>query len=295
MVAVRAAYAALILGLVGGLALATGVLSGRSVAPPTTVADVLGLDLQGSDVDRRRGEAVAVLVARCMTRHGFSWTPWVEPAPSVPDPDLGPIPWAERWGFGISTIVGRVAAVERADPNLVTLGALGPDDRETLRRRLFGGRDRPGCQAVASAAVFGLRERHLARMRPLLDELDERIAADPQARSLVSAWWACVAPVTNGRSTVERSEVPARVMTGISDRLAALPQAPTAIGGLAALQAEERRAATVLARCEEAFSGGRSVVAAPYEASFTLQHGDELRRIGAEIRAEEAALPTLPP
>lgn len=291
----RAAYAALILGLVGGLALATGVLSGRSVPPPTTVADALGLEVQGFDVDRRRGEAVAVLVARCMTRHGFPWTPWVEPPPSVPDPDLAPIPWAERWGFGISTTVGRVVAVERADPNLATLGALGPDDRDTLRRTLFGSRDGPGCQAAASAAVFGLRERHLASMRPLLDALDGRIAADPRARSLVSAWRACVAPVTSGMATVERSEVPQRVMAAIADRLAALPQAPTAIGGPAALQADERRAATVLARCEEAFSGGRSVVAAPYEASFTLEHGDELRRIGAEVRAEEAALPSLPP
>ena len=291
----RAAYAALILGLVGGLALATGVLSGRPVPRPTTVAGVLGLDVEGFDVDRRREEAVAVLVARCMTGHGFSWTPWVEPPPSVPDPDLAPIPWAERWGFGISTTVGRVAAVESADPNLATLGAIGPDDRDSLRRTLFGDRDGPGCQAAASDTVFGLRERHLAPMRPLLDELDGRIAADPQARSLVSAWRACVSPVTSGVSTAERSEVAARVMAGISDRLAALPHAPTAIGALGALQAEERRQAAVLARCEQAFAAGRSVVAAAYEASFTLEHGEELRRIGAEIRAEEAALPGLPP
>jgi hypothetical protein len=83
-------------------------------------------------------------------------------------------------------------------------------------------------------------------------------------------------------------------MAGISDRLAGLIQTPAAVAGLAALQAEERRAATVLARCEEAFSAGRSLVAAPFEASFTREHGDELRRVGAEIRAAEAALPTAP-
>jgi hypothetical protein len=84
-------------------------------------------------------------------------------------------------------------------------------------------------------------------------------------------------------------------MAGISGRLAGLGRTPAAVAGLAALQAEERRAATVLARCETAFSAGRSVVAAPYEAAFTLEHGDALRRIGAEVRAAEAALPTAPP
>ena len=295
LVAVRAAYAALILGVVGGLVLATGVLSGRSVPPGTTVAAVLALDVPGFDVERRRSEAVAVLVARCMTRHGFAWTPWVEPPPSVPDADLAPITWAERWGFGISTVAGRPPAVERADPNLTTLGALGPDERDTLRRALFGGRDGPGCQRTAGDVVFGLRERHLAPIRPALDELDARIAADPRAQALAAAWRTCVRPVTSGMSTVERSAVPARLMARISDRLATLPRTPAAVPALAALQAEERRAATFLARCEEAFFAGRSSVAAPFEASFTLDRGDELRRLGAEIRAAEAALPTLPP
>lgn len=294
LVAVRAAYAALLLGLVGGLALATGVLSGRTVPERRTVASVLALDVPGVDIDRRRSEAVAVLVARCMTGHGFAWTPWVEPPPSLPDPGLGPITWAERWGFGISTVIGRPQTVEAGDPNLAAIGALGPDERDTVRRALYGDRGGGGCQDVASDDVFGLRERLLAPIRPALKELDSRIAADRGAPVLVSAWRTCVTPVSSA-STVERSEVPARVMAGISNRLAALPQTPGAVAALAALQADERRAATVLARCEAAFSAGRSIVAAPYEASFTLEHGDALRRIGAEIRAAESALPTLPP
>lgn len=291
----RAAYAALILGLVGGLALATGVLSGRSAPPPTTVAAVLALDVPGSDIDRRRGEAVAVLVARCMTRQGFAWTPWVEPPPSVPDPDLAPIPWAERWGFGISTVTGRRQAVGPGDPNLLALGALGPDERDTFRGVLSGDAEAPGCQAVANDEVYGLRERYLAPLRQALEELDARIAADRQAVTLVATWRTCVAPVTSGMTTVEREGVVAQVTARISDRLAALPQSPAAIAVLAALQADERHAAAILAGCEEAFSAARSVVASPYEAAFTVEHGDALRRVGAEIRAAEAALPTLPP
>jgi hypothetical protein len=255
---------------------------------------VLGLDVPGSDIDRRRAEAVAVLVARCMTQHGFAWTPWVEPPPSVPDPGLAPIPWAERWGFGISTVAGRPRPAEPGDPNLTTLGTVGPDEREMLRRALYGVRGRSGCRDAANDEVFGLRERLMAPIHPDLVELDARIAADGAAVSLLSAWRACVAPVMSGSSAVERSEVPARLMAGISDRLAGLIQTPAAVARLAALQAEERRAATVLARCEEAFSAGRSLVAAPFEASFTREHGDELRRVGAEIRAAEAALPTAP-
>lgn len=291
----RAAYAALVLGVVGGLALAASVLSGGSAASPTTVAEVLAVDVPGSDIDRRRGEAVAVLVARCMMRHGFPWTPWVEPSPPMPDPDLAPVSWAERWGFGISTVAGGPRSAQPGDPNLRTLGTVGPDERDGIRRALFGDRWLRGCQTLSTDEVYGLRRRFLAPLRPALDELDSSIAADPKAVALASAWRTCVTPVTSGISSVERSEVPARLMAGISDRLAALGQTPAAVAGLAALQAEERRAAAVLARCEEAFSAARSVIAAPYEAAFTLEHGDELRRVGAEIRAEEAALPTLAP
>lgn len=295
LVAVRAAYAALILGLVGGLALATGVLSGRSSPAPTTVAGVLQLDVPGVDIDRRRREAIGVLVARCMTRHGFAWAPWVEPPPSVPDPDLPPIQWAERWGFGISTVIGRPRSVEPGDPNLTVLATLGPDQRDALRRALYGFRGERGCQTAATEEVYGLRERLLAPLRPALDALDAHIATDPEAITIASTWRTCVAPVTGGTASADRQDLPGRLMASISDRLATLSRTPAALAGLAALQADERRSAVVLARCEEAFAAGRSVVAAPYEAAFTAAQDDPLRRIGAAIRAEEAALPTLPP
>ena len=294
LVAVRAAYAALILGLVVGLAVATGVLSRRSAPPQATVAGALGIDVPGDDIDRRRAEAAAVLVSRCMTRHGFAWAPWIEPPPAVPDPDLGPVAWAERWGFGISTLAAHQHAVEPGDPNLTALGALGPDARDEARRALFGDRVAPGCQVIATEEVYGLRARLLAPLRPALDELDARVAGDPAAIALVSTWRSCVAPLTSGM-TVDRDRLPERVMAAISDRLAALGETPAAVAGRAAIVAEERHAATVLAGCEETFSTARAVVAAPYEASFTREHGDALRRVGAEIRMAEAALPTMPP
>src|SRR4029453_5545274 len=105
LASMRAAYAALILGILSGLVLATGVLSGRGHTEASTIAGVLALDRPGEDLDRRRAEAVAALVARCMAGLGLTWTPWVEPTPTVPDAELDPAAWAARWGFGVSTTV----------------------------------------------------------------------------------------------------------------------------------------------------------------------------------------------
>src|SRR4029453_12641471 len=113
-------------------------------------------------MDAPRSEAVGVLVARCMQAQGFAWDPWVEPPPAVPDPDLEPVAWAERWGFGVSTFVGRLPEAQAADPNLTALAGLPLPDRTRLRNALYGPRESdPGCLRSANDAVFGLRDRLL--------------------------------------------------------------------------------------------------------------------------------------
>src|SRR6185295_14624327 len=107
----------------------------------TTVASVLSLDRPGEDLDRHHAEAVAALVVRCMAGRGLTWTPWVEPPPTVPDSDLDPAGWAGRWGFGVSTTVGRPEPEPASDPNLGSIAATSPDDREGYREALDG-RDR---------------------------------------------------------------------------------------------------------------------------------------------------------
>ena len=290
----RAAYAALILGLLSGFILATGVLSDGVGGRATTVAAALAIDVPGVDVDRRRAEAVAVLVARCMARHGSAWIPWVAPPPALPDPDLGPVDWAERWGFGISTTVGLPQPAVEGDPNLARLGSIGPDERDAMRRALYGsGRD-PGCQASATTEIYGLRERLMAPLRPALDGLEARIAADPRADEALATWRGCVEPVAAGL-LLDQRRLPTALMASVSDRLGALATTPVAIAGLAAIQAQERRVATVLAGCDAAFSDARTTVAAPYEAAFVAEHREALGRTGAAIREAEAALPTMPP
>ncbi len=289
----RAAYTALVLGIVCGLGLATSVLSGRPDAVPGTVAGALAADVPGIDMDRRRAEAVAALVAACMTDHGVDWEPWVEPPPSVPDADLPPIHWAARWGFGVSTSAGQTATVTPVDPNLRRQGVAPPDVRDTYRRALHGEGGAVGCQAAATTEVYGLRERLLAPMRPALLELDRRIAADPSARHLLASWQACVGSVAPDLPP-DRRTLAAQLIETYGSRTASLGSGTRSIAALAALQADERRVAGVLAQCDAAYDAERAVVAAPHEAAFVAANLPALERIGAAIRAAEAALPTVP-
>ena len=289
----RAAYVALVLGIAGGVVLATAVLS-TGVDRPATVADALGVEPPGPALDRHRAEAIAVLVARCMASRGLRWTPLPEPLPSVPDPDLGPIEWAGRWGFGASTTLGRPDTSPAPDPNLAALAGAPPVERAIYLRALYGDESSPGCQATASASVYGLRDRLLAPLRPDLEVLDARIAADPAAVRAVADWRTCVEPVAAGL-IADRRTLPVALVERFAGRVAAVAPGIAGVIGLAALQAHERRVATTVARCEDAFTADRARAAAPHEAAFVDQHRDRLASIGAAIRAAEAALPTLPP
>lgn len=291
----RAGYAALILGVVGGLWLASRTLSVSPTPPPATVAATLALDVKGSDIDARRSEAVAVLITRCMWARGIAWEPWVEPGPSVPDAGLEPVTWAERWGFGVSTTLGLRAVATPADPNLSAVEALPSDGQARYRDALYGTSESDaGCQRTANDAVYGLRERLIGPLRPALTDLDARIAADQGAIQAVEAWRACVSPIA-GRVIPERRTLAGQLIAGFDTRAQAFSATPTTTAGLVALQAEERRVAAILARCEARFADARAAVAAPFEAAFVAEHRDELMRIGASIRDAEAALPTLPP
>lgn len=289
----RAAYAALILGIAGGIWLATTVLSG-AVDRPTTVVDALGVEPTGSELDRRRAEAVAVLVAACMGSHGLRWTPVPEPPPAIPDPQLGPVDWARRWGFGVSTTVGRPEPTPVKDPNLASVADLPPAERAAHLRTLHGDGSSDGCQAVASEAVYGLRDRLLAPIRPALQALDDRIAADPVAARVGAIWRACVGPVAPGLPA-DRRTLPGALLERFAGRSAAIDRGIHGVAALAALQADERRVATTVARCEADFTAARAGAAAPHEAAFVDEHRAMLASIGAAIRAAESALPTMPP
>jgi hypothetical protein len=290
---VRAAYAALALGIVGGIWLATSVLS-TGVDRPATVAEALGVEPPGPALDRRRAEATAALVTRCMADHGLRWTPVVEQPLAVPDPDLGPVEWAGWWGFGASTMIGPPAGRPEADPNMAAVAGLPAAERAAYLRALHGDGSAPGCLTTASESVHGLRDRLLAPLRPDLLALDARIGADPAAAQALAAWRRCVGPVAPGL-TPDRRTLPGALLERFVGRTTTMGPGIPGVVGLAALQADERRVAAAVARCELAFIEDRSRVAVAHEAAFVEEHRDALAAIGAAIRAAEAALPTLPP
>src|SRR4029453_15185847 len=109
LASMRAAYAALILGILSGLVVETGVLSGHGHTQARDIASVLALRRPGEGLNRRHAEAVTALVAQCMAGLGLTWTPWVEPTPTVPDAELDPAAWAARGGVGGATTGGRAA------------------------------------------------------------------------------------------------------------------------------------------------------------------------------------------
>ncbi len=291
--AVRAAYAALFLGLVGGLVVATAVLREPAIRPQTVVG-TLGLDgPDRPDLVSRREEAVATLIATCMARHGLPWTRVVEAPPALPDPDLDPVSWADRWGFGLATMIGRPAPPGQADPNLEALGDMTDLERSRYTT-VLDGRGQAGdggCRGEANAAVFGLRERLLAPLRADLDALHRAIAADPAMAQATTAWQRCVGPVAGRRATDRTTLVPA-LMQELDARVQAAGSDTVALAGIVA---DERRLAGAIARCDAAFVADRAMVAAAYEARFVARHEHALLAVGAAIRAAEATLLTLPP
>ncbi len=257
---------------------------------PTRLVDALGLRDADPGLDRRRSEAVAVLTAACMADHGFVYLPVVEAPPAIPDADLGPVAWAERWGFGVSTSIDAAPPPPQPDPNLEAVGRMPPGERDRYLVALHGpAAGGGGCHGKAVDAVLGLRDRALAPLARELDALEAAIDGDPGTVALLGAWRDCVRPA--GFAAADRSTLGSRLIDAFAARVAVAGDRTA----LAAIQAEERAVATVVAHCEVAYAAGRDAVAAVHEAPFVRAHLVWLRSIGAGIRAAEAALPTLPP
>jgi hypothetical protein len=285
---VRAAYAALVLGIVGGLGLATAVLSG--VRPPVTIAAALGVD-DGPDLDSRRATAVAALTTACMRRHGLDWAAVPESLPTVPDASLDPIAWADRWGFGIATMAGMPATSAAPDQNLEALGRMPGPAQAVVRAALHGTVSDRGCAEQATQEVYGLRDRALAPLRPAFEELTATIDIDPRVVAAVATWRGCVAPVSSGLAAERRTLAGALLERAV----ARLDDVRAGRADLGSAQREERQDAGMLARCEAAFTDVRARVAQRYEAPFVSRYRAQLASIGATIKAAEAAWPSAAP
>jgi hypothetical protein len=267
----RAGWWALIVGLLvgGGLVLLMTAPGDDGLGP---VVRALRLE-RGPDLDARRAAAVAAATERCLAALGIRVTVPVQPPPPIPDPELDPVAWAERWGFGISTAGGwdTVPAPTTPPPP--------PDARE---RR---------CAEAAAEEVYGLRERLLAPLRPALKALGRAIDADAASGAADARWTACVADAT----TDADPDLPTAPAPGRLDALRAWFTARAQASPGASVVALERRVAAAIARCDLALADARRSAAEPHEQAFVRTYAVEIARIGAAIRAAEAAYPTAVP
>jgi hypothetical protein len=172
------------------IASATGV--GRSERA-VGLADYLGWrEARTPAMATQEAQAVQHRIAACMAALGLPYIEFVEPAPEIPDQDLGPRDWAAKWGFGISTSVG--VADPRppvADPNLAHIETLPPAEGDAYRAALFGTASSRGCGGDANDAIYGRHDRLLAGLAPDLGALEEQIAGDPRTVDADARWRSC--------------------------------------------------------------------------------------------------------
>ena len=85
---------------------------------------------------------------------------------NLTDAGLDPVNWAARWGFGVSTVVGRPEPVSVPDPNLQAEAAMPAEDRDAYRAALDGP---AGCRTIATDTVVIAAGAHVARLDGLPD------------------------------------------------------------------------------------------------------------------------------
>ena len=290
----RLGYAIVALAALIGLVVASLLLSASAPPRPQTVADVLAVGgVPPADLDRRRAEAIALLTTECMTGLGLPYHALPEAPPAIPNGDLEPIEWAERWGFGVSTSVDARPAdpAPLADPNAAWAASLPAPAAARYRAALYGTPDGAveGCQRAASDEVLGLRDRLLAPLAPALADLETEIATDPGTAAAVAAWRRCVELAWPGSTALERRTAGSVFI----ERFTAALDEVRDRADLARVQADERRVAAAVARCELEYVAARARIAAPHEARFLQEHGERLRAIGEAIHAAERAWPSL--
>lgn len=290
------------------------------------------------------------MIRSCMAEEGFEYIPVIPPEDSYRV--TGPEDEEERVhreGFGISTWYGsdnETGAVdsftEWADPNQAVIDAMSEAERQAYHEAMFGTEEelmdgevvtgvdpetgeevqvtqgsQPGCYGEASELMFGgamEAERLMFELSPELDELNQRIEADPRIVAWEKDWSACMA--ARGYDYTDRDDMRVRgfqdlqarfdeivgsldpfegwseeeLQTFIDDHsdaeIEALQQqaeeaARAAVDeeALAALRQEEIDLAVADFECNAGFTDLYQEVAAEYEATFISENLEVLEQI----------------
>jgi hypothetical protein len=237
-----------------------------------------------------------------MKAQGFDYVP-VDPearqAALVGQPGLSREDFEKQFGYGITTLYEQRRKQSAAGPNEAVRAALSDAERSAYDRALFGegasltfvealdtgnfsGLD--GCVRKATDAIFGGPEV-IQTVQTRMDELDERIFADPRVAKAVRAWSGCMRSAGYPDLTH-----PDDVDAVLEKKLEEIVGSNTGAGGtgepgydraaLAALQQEEVAMVRSDLACEEQhLVETEDEVTAEYEREFREQNADLLGKV----------------
>lgn len=215
---------------------------GAAEGGPESLSDYLGFDFQDPDAaaaqfaeaERRAQEIIAL----CMAREGFEYIP-VNPANTQGAVQVigdDSEEYAREYGFGITTRYGSEEPDGRGsgteDPNRAIQAAMSESERAAYMEALYGppvaddegaaafeGEEifGSGCQGGAYQEVQGRLIRMMQLLGPSLQELGERIQADPRVAEAEEGWSACMAD--RGYRYETQDEMYTEVFTDFGERL----------------------------------------------------------------------------
>ena len=185
---------------------------------PERLEDFLGFSFDdpeanaafAADMERRVQESIA----SCMAQEGFEYIPAQGPQ-SFGFAALDQEEFARERGFGITTWYGEEdpfssGAEDWVDPNAEIVASLSESEREAYHEVLYG--EDPfgdtggsgeveaigdlwgsGCNGKAYEDVYGAMTAVFTELGPQLEELNQRVEADPRFREAEQKWAACMA------------------------------------------------------------------------------------------------------
>ena len=190
---------------------------------PETLAEYLGYDFNDPEAAAARAmedeRSVEELIARCMAQEGFEYIPAVRPADSARFA-FDQEEYAREQGFGITTWYGREERFfaedqdDWEDPNRALVESLTDSEREAYYEVLHGPADESafaeidpeageeavlddpfggGCRGQAYEEVYGAQTEIWEKLGPELEELWQRVQADPRFEEADRQWVVCMA------------------------------------------------------------------------------------------------------
>jgi hypothetical protein len=279
-----------------GLAVAAAPVTNQGLTvgrPPGLAYYLVNDDPAVTDLRaRRQGRLVELVVADCMKRLAFPYTP-VSPPQAYADAGLPPREWAAKYGFGYTTQMDSPPTEDR-DPNFEYQSTLSPTEQSRYRTALFGDgtSTNGGCRTLAEARVIKPRTIALESVRDLVSELSATRATDLRLNQAETQWSNCARAAGMPTGRLEARGV---AQTLFANRLSQieLPQGGYDQAKLAALQEEERRVAVALFECDQKYAAESEPIVKELEAAWVRRHEIELRSVRQQLLAIDEDLAKL--